>query len=290
MTRYLLVVAGGETWAIPSDAVTEAVDEPVVDAMPGMPERVRGVIEHRESWLPVIDLGRALELKAIPGPGVALILDRGSTVYALLVETVRGVAEREDEEDVEAWTEDGRVVTRLDLERLFAAPVREGGQAPVPGVDGAADALSLVRFRIGAHQFAFESDDVDRIWPYDDPQPVPGLPSYVLGMLPLRGFAMPVLDLGPHLGLEPERGPDRRVLILGEEDQRVGWVVDEVVAVEAIQRSRWAPLPALFSGRSAALVSGVVSDGGAAPLLVLRASALLEPHQRGVLQGETGTR
>ncbi|HSM35312.1 MAG TPA: chemotaxis protein CheW [Longimicrobiales bacterium] len=282
MTRYLVVEAGGERWALPSEAVAEVVEEPEVQDMPALPDRVRGVLSHRGEWLPVLDLARALDLGTIEGAGSALVMDRGRTHYALLVERALDAVEREEEE--RSWSDEDGVVTRLDVDELFQAPP----PPPAPGgapVAAAATTRSVVCFRIADAELAFPADDVDRIWPYENPEPVPGLPDYVLGVLHLRGFTMPVLDLGRHLGLSPRGGEERRVLILGSDDKRVGWVVDEVLAVAEFPAERWMDLPGYFAGRSARLIAAVVSREEGRPMLVLHADELLDPDQRVVLQG-----
>ncbi|HUG00887.1 MAG TPA: chemotaxis protein CheW [Longimicrobiales bacterium] len=283
MTRYLLVGAGGETWAIAADSISEVVEAPAIDTMPALPERVRGVLAHRGSWLPVLDLAGALGLGLVDGLGAALIMDRGRTTYALLVEAVLRTDERAGADA--AWTSEEGVVTRLDVDELFEAPPPVD-LAPVEEVDAdAAGPRSVVCFRIGDAELGVSSDNVDRIWPFEEPRPVPGLPDYVVGVLTVGGYTMPILDLGKHLGLPTRAQEGRRVLVLGREDQRVGWVVDEVIAVAPIEAARWSPLPALFAGRSARLVEAVVRYRERRPLLILRPDQLLDADQRRVLQG-----
>lgn len=282
MTRYLLVSAGGETWAIAADFISEVVEAPAIDTMPALPERVRGVLAHRGSWLPVLDLAGALGLGLVDGPGAALIMDRGRTTYALLVQAVLRTDERAGDDG--AWTSEEGVVTRLDVDELFEAPPPVD-LAPVEADAVAAGPRSVVCFRIGDTELGFSSDTVDRIWPFEEPRPVAGLPDYVVGVLTVRGDTMPILDLGKHLGLPTRAQEGRRVLVLGSDDQRVGWVVDEVIAVAPIEADRWSPLPALFAGRSARLVEAVVRYRERRPLLILRPDELLDADQRRVLQG-----
>jgi purine-binding chemotaxis protein CheW len=284
MRRYLVVEAGGERWAIPSDAVVEVVEDPPIEAMPALPDRVRGVLAHRGAWLPVLDLARAMDLGAVEGGGAALIMDRGTTGYALLIERALGTTERDGDEH--EWTDAAGVVSALDVENLFQAPA----PAPGPGEAGAAANAaegpgSVVCFRVGDVELAFLADDVDRIWPYGEPEPVAGLPEYVVGVLSVRGYAMPILDLGRHIGIEPLGGNERRVLVLGREDQRIGWVVDEVLAVAPFAADHWSDLPSFLGGRPARLVAAVVRRDEGRPMLVLRADALLDADQREVLQG-----
>lgn len=297
MSLWVVVRAGGERWAIASDAVAEVLEEPAIEPMPGLPERVCGVLSHRDAWLPVLDLATALDLPRTEPPAPALILDRGRTAYALLVSQVEGTRDfsgaeggpeaeegRGEGATVREWTDDDGVITRLDLDELFETPA----PAPVPR-DAPTDdvaARTVVCFRLGEAEFGFRSDDVDRIWPYDAPERVEGLPDFVEGVLQVRGFTMPVLDLSRHLGLESLGDPaDRRLLVLGEQDHRVGWIVDEVLAVAAFEAERWAPLPAFLEGRAARLVAAVVRRADRRPMLVLRAESLLDAEQRSVLQG-----
>jgi purine-binding chemotaxis protein CheW len=282
VTRYLLVSAGGETWAIAADFISEVVEAPAIDTMPALPERVRGVLAHRGSWLPVLDLAGALGLGLVDGPGAALIMDRGRTTYALLVQAVLRTDERAGDDG--AWTSEEGVVTRLDVDELFEAPPPVD-LAPVEADAVAAGPRSVVCFRIGDTELGFSSDTVDRIWPFEEPRPVAGLPDYVVGVLTVRGDTMPILDLGKHLNLPTRAQEGRRVLVLGSDDQRVGWVVDEVIAVAPIEADRWSPLPALFAGRSARLVEAVVRYRERRPLLILRPDELLDADQRRVLQG-----
>ncbi len=283
MNRFLVVSAGGELWALPSAAVSEVVEAPAVDTMPALPERVRGVLDHRGSWLPVIDLGAALGLARVEGSGAALVMDRGRTGYALLVDAVIRTEEREAL-DVE-WAADEGVVTALDVDELFEAPAPVDLPPAAAEPTGEVGPRSVVHFRVGDVELGFSSDDVDRIWPFSEPQPVRGLPGYVVGVLPVRGYTMPILDLGDHLGLPTRPGGDRRVLVLGAEDQRIGWVVDEVIAVTPVGPDAWSPLPAFFGGRPARLVEAVVRSPDRPPLLVLRSAELLDAEQRAVLQG-----
>jgi len=293
VNRFLVVEAGGERWAIPSSAVGEVVEDPAIEPMPALPERVRGVLSHRDAWLPVLDLARAMGLGRVEGPGAALVMGRARTGYALLVERALGTQERDAPEG--EWTDDDGVVTVLDVEGLFQAPAPQTPPADASRAEPASGPRSVVCFRVGEAEFGFSANEVDRIWPYESPEPVPGLPDYVVGVLPLRGFAMPILDLGAHLGVRPEGGEDlgvrpeggehRRVLVLGRDDRRVGWVVDEVIAVAPFPADRWTALPGWFGGRPARLVEAVVRRDDRGPMLVLRAGELLDRDQRGVLQG-----
>jgi purine-binding chemotaxis protein CheW len=62
---------------------------------------------------------------------------------------------------------------------------------------------------------------------------VPSAPRHLLGLANLRGSALPVLDMGPALGLA-ERSADGRLLVLvvAAGDAQVGVAIDAVLGLE----------------------------------------------------------
>jgi chemotaxis signal transduction protein len=86
--RFLLVGVGGERFALPLADVREAVDAPVVTALPLMPAGVVGQCEHRGSLLAVLDAGALLGVARAGGAGALLVMDAGATRFGLWVDDV----------------------------------------------------------------------------------------------------------------------------------------------------------------------------------------------------------
>jgi purine-binding chemotaxis protein CheW len=57
------------------------------------------------------------------------------------------------------------------------------------------DVQQMVTFRIAKEEFAFHLEHVQEILRVQAPNQVPGVPPYVLGVLPVRGKILPVIDL-----------------------------------------------------------------------------------------------
>jgi purine-binding chemotaxis protein CheW len=73
--------------------------------------------------------------------------------------------------------------------------------------------------------------------------PVPCTPSYVVGIVSVRGEIVTLLDLGTMLGLS-SAAPERETcpaLLLGLPDLRAGLVVDEVIGVERLDMNTLQP-------------------------------------------------
>lgn len=75
------------------------------------------------------------------------------------------------------------------------------------------EALHLT-FRLDGQVFALDVDDVTEIIEWRRPTTVPAAPEYVLGVLNLRGRAVPVVDLSVRLGRETTRIGRRTAVVI----------------------------------------------------------------------------
>ncbi len=80
---------------------------------------------------------------------------------------------------------------------------------------------------------------------------VPQAPSYVEGVINLRGTVLPVIDLRLRLGLpQVERTDRQRIMVFLISDVRTGFIVDQVAEVLKIPRAAIEPAPQLSSEQS----------------------------------------
>lgn len=141
----------------------------------------------------------------------------------------------------------------------------------------------LVTFRIGAREYAASLSDVLEVVRLPVLSDLPGMTPPLVGVLDLRGAALPVLDL--RVGAGPADPGD--VLVLdGDDSGPVGVAVDQVRAVLAEGEL----LPAGTGSRPGVLpayVLDVLSGGRGVVFLVdlHRMLAAVGPVQPGVLSG-----
>lgn len=97
----------------------------------------------------------------------------------------------------------------------------------------------LLWMAVAGHRFCLRLEDVERLLPLMQWQPVPDGPAYLLGLMNLRGEAVPVLDLARRLGLpgRPRYELDLPVILASLGGLRAGLVVDEVLGVKAVPRA-----------------------------------------------------
>jgi purine-binding chemotaxis protein CheW len=94
-----------------------------------------------------------------------------------------------------------------------------------------------VLFRAGGERFALPLASVGVVVPPDPPfAHVPRTSPPVLGAMGLRGRVVAVVEMSPLLGLPAgRRGPGAgQVVVLDRERRALGFLVDEVIGVEAV--------------------------------------------------------
>lgn len=154
------------------------------------------------------------------------------------------------------------------LEREPAAP---RAAASALGDEGLAQ---LCTFRVGGEDYAIDIMRVREIIPPAPVTPVPRAPSFVEGVVRLRGDVIPVLDVRRRLGL-PVTPATRKTkyLIVSVAGRRLGLVVDEVTEVLRIPRAQIRPPPALVEGGGPRFFLGVCGGEGGATATGRRAHA-----------------
>jgi purine-binding chemotaxis protein CheW len=86
-----------------------------------------------------------------------------------------------------------------------------------------------VSFTLGSIGYCVPVDNVLQIFKPDNILQAPDAPSFVLGVISLRGEVIPVLDVRARLGLtHAEAGGRRRVLVVEHSSRLYGLLVDEV--------------------------------------------------------------
>ncbi|AVM08674.1 chemotaxis protein CheW [Bacillus velezensis] len=86
----------------------------------------------------------------------------------------------------------------------------------------------MIVFMINGKEYAISVSQVKSIEKWQKPTRIPGVESYICGVINLRGVITPVLDLRKRLN-QPEQDitEETRIIIISYRDADVGWVVDE---------------------------------------------------------------
>lgn len=132
-------------------------------------------------------------------------------------------------------------------------------------------AAELISVRIGGQQFALDIMAVREIRGWSASTPVPHAPSYVVGMINLRGVVLAVVDLSARLGLGACQPDSSSVVVVAHiNDVPVGLLVEAVCDIIAVTEDMVQPPPGVGTDEVREFVQGIIStDEGIVTLLCL---------------------
>ena len=124
-------------------------------------------------------------------------------------------------------------------------------------------AAQYLTFVLGAETFAIGIMAIKEIIEYSSLTEVPMMPTYVRGVINLRGAVVPVLDLPVRFGKAASEVTKRTCIViievaLGSERHTLGLVVDAVNAVLDIPTSEIEPPPAFGASIRTEFIRGMV--------------------------------
>ncbi|CAM4074588.1 chemotaxis protein CheW [Pseudoalteromonas ostreae] len=135
--------------------------------------------------------------------------------------------------------------------------------------DGNDEVLQWVTFKLESETYGVNVMQVQEILRYTEIAPVPGAPSYVLGIINLRGNVVTVIDTRARFGLMSAEATDNsRVLIIEAEEQVIGILADSVAEVVYLRSSEIDSAPNIGTEESAKFIQGVSNRDGELLILV----------------------
>ena len=124
----------------------------------------------------------------------------------------------------------------------------------------ASDLREIVAFRIGSQEFCLDIRTVREIRGWTPTTVLPHAPSYVMGVINLRGAVVPIVNLAERLALGPLQPEARHVIIITVlETQVVGLLVDAVSDILTVSPAAVQPTPRVGSEATQAFVRGVIA-------------------------------
>jgi purine-binding chemotaxis protein CheW len=135
--------------------------------------------------------------------------------------------------------------------------------------------LQWVTFRLEGETYGINVMQVQEVLRYTEIAPVPGAPSYVLGIINLRGNVVTVIDTRSRFGLHSGEITDQTRIVIIEADKHViGILVDAVAEVVYLRQSEIETAPNVGNDESAKFIQGVCHKNGQLLILVELAKML----------------
>ena len=275
----------GQEYAIAIEDVQEIVQVPeAVIHVPRSESHVLGVMTLRSRLLPLVNLRsmfalpyRELDEKSrivvltLNGVSVGVVVDAVSEVLRVSksgVDALPALLAREGNlaeiTSICRLDNGKRLVSIVTARNLFGHSAikealstvndseQEAGQAAAEVDDNLDDDEQVVIFRLDKEEFGAPIASVQEIVRVPEELiRVPKAPSFVEGVINLRGTVLPVIDLRLRLGLnQVERTDRQRIMVFLISGVRTGFIVDQVAEVLMIPKSSIEPAPQLSAEQS----------------------------------------
>lgn len=123
-----------------------------------------------------------------------------------------------------------------------------------------ARARELIAFRMGAQEFCVDIMSVREIRGWTPATVLPQSPSFVRGVVNLRGAVLPIVDLAARLGFPQAEPTARHVIIVAQIGaQTVGLLVDAVSDILTVTADLVQGTPDVVSDMAKTFVRGVLA-------------------------------
>ena len=120
----------------------------------------------------------------------------------------------------------------------------------------------FLTFRLGAEEYGIDILKVQEIRSYEQPTRIANSPSFIKGVVNLRGVIVPIVDLRLKLGCDTaEYNSFTVVIVLNDKGRVVGAVVDSVSDVLALDAQTIKPAPEMNSAVDTSFITGIGSVG-----------------------------
>lgn len=141
--------------------------------------------------------------------------------------------------------------------------------------DGAAqnEFIEIVVFRLASETYGIESTFIREVYPLKDFTMLPGTPSFVLGIVNVRGQIISVVDLKKFFNL-PEKGLGElnKVIIIRNERMEFGIMADIIHGTRSISIEEVQTPPVSTGGIGAGYLKGVTNNH----IIILDTERILE--------------
>ena len=132
--------------------------------------------------------------------------------------------------------------------------------------------VEIIEFTLATESYGIEAAFVKEVYPLKDFTPLPGVPSYIMGLVNVRGQILPVVDLRKFFSLsERGLGEMNKVIILRNDQMEFGIVADVVEGTRTLAIDDIMVTPVTVTGIGEPYLKGVTKEH----IVVLDAESLL---------------
>lgn len=129
---------------------------------------------------------------------------------------------------------DLRQIQEAALRQATVAPTDENYSESLERGTAEEERLNIISFFLDGREYAFEVSSAVEVLKLKTLTEVPKTPSFVLGILSVRGEMVPVIDLKGRFGESAQGGKAGRILVASVDDLKAGFIVERLSGVKEV--------------------------------------------------------
>lgn len=132
--------------------------------------------------------------------------------------------------------------------------------------------LEVLEFNLDDEKYAIESNYINEVWSPKEITSIPCTPTFILGIVNVRGSLVTVIDFKNFFGLGNRVFTEnRKIIIIQREDIVAGLLADSISGIIKIYDYEMQPNLSTFKSEEAKFIKGITNGG----LIILDAETLL---------------
>ncbi|MBU3193996.1 chemotaxis protein CheW [Clostridium algidicarnis] len=119
--------------------------------------------------------------------------------------------------------------------------------------------IKVLIFNLNGENYATDIIEVERILGYEVPTVLPDTPDFVEGVINYEGHILPIVSLAKRFNLiQGEKGAETKIIVVKQDAQKVGMIVDVVSEVKDIKSEDIESPPDIATPISKRYIKGLI--------------------------------
>jgi purine-binding chemotaxis protein CheW len=301
---------GKESFGLNLECVEEIVELPPVTKVPDAPDYVMGVICIRDKVIPLLNLFHMFNVEpsnkeVTTEDTMVILIAIGTAKMGIVVDCIQEIIHIKDKDlhpvpqtlkEEESTRLEGvvmrsdrmvsvlkviEILSHEDQQKITNMAKEMGLQETSESETASTEEISVVAFSLGHEVYGMELQEVREIIMVGLVTPVPRAPTFILGVLNLRGEIIPVIDLRMRFGLEHVDNTDlSRIIVTPIGGVFTGLIVDSVTEVKNIDKKLLEPPPKVTSVGANTYITQVARTASGVIFLLALQQLLTESENR----------
>ena len=231
--RTLFFRLGDEKFCLDISIVQEIIFVPEIT--PNTNPMELGLITLRDEVIPIIDMKKLFGFKNdILGKAIIIRSENGFLAFVVdEIEEVKDIdvsqIEKVEDEKIDGIFKGEELASLISSEYVKNLVNKHNVSDTIEeNIKGDSNMIEVVVFKIDEEEFAFDIESVQEIIKYQKATFFPQAPSFVEGLLNLRGSVIPVISLPKKLGFNEHITDKTKIIVCNVSNEKIGFIVNDV--------------------------------------------------------------